>query len=41
MKTADLVIKAALAGGSLLFLLAILFGGDIDEDIGALQISEQ
>ncbi|SIR75509.1 hypothetical protein SAMN05421858_3639 [Haladaptatus litoreus] len=34
VKTLDLAMKTVLAGVGLLFLLAVLFGGDIDEDIG-------
>ncbi|WP_435157563.1 hypothetical protein [Haladaptatus sp. DFWS20] len=40
VKTVAIAIKTVLAGVGLLFVLAILFGGNIDEDAGVLQISE-
>ncbi|WP_423746990.1 hypothetical protein V5735_20365 (plasmid) [Haladaptatus sp. SPP-AMP-3] len=40
-KTVALAIRTVLAVVGLLFVLAVLFGGDIDEDAGVLLTSEQ
>ncbi|WP_256388558.1 hypothetical protein [Haladaptatus sp. W1] len=40
-KTVALAIRTVLAVVGLLFVLAILFGGDIDEDAGVFFIPEQ
>jgi hypothetical protein len=40
-KTVAMAIRTVLAGVGLLFVLAVLFGGDINEDAGVLLIHEQ
>ena len=40
-KTVAMAIKTVLAVVGLLFMLAVLFGGDIEEDASVLLIHEQ
>ncbi|WP_435156799.1 hypothetical protein [Haladaptatus sp. DFWS20] len=40
-KPVDMALRTVLAVVGLLFVLAILFGGEIDEDAGVLFVPEQ